>query len=360
MEKSYKVFIGGLPVRVDKDAICQFFSKFGTVLSCKLKKNQQTGRSLGFAYLTIKEKEAYDRLLEEEIEFHGRIIEIKPIWKKKELGDQLENEKKKKLFVSNLPEELTNTELIEYFSKFGQISNAYIIKDPDTKSNRHYGYVIFKRQPDFDHFFSYCGSHIIKEGKGEIHIEKCLSQHELKEKRNNKGQNRRPQPEATGRRNTGGEFKNSTPAYEVKTGNANQRIKESKDTRRKIGAAIKNGGSDASIFNPLKDAHECTSISLGLNRLNQNFIPIRSDRNEESPLTSGCSAVFTTMANKCKVKGEKPSALEFCSQHKVGLISSIALRHSLSLNENESNYFFKVSLKPWTPFRPRIDRRMAL
>ena len=150
MEKSYKVFIGGLPVRIEKEAICEFFSQFGTVLNCKLKKNQQTGRSLGFAYLTVKEQECYDRLLEETIVFHGRIIEIKPLWKKNELGDQLENEKKKKIFVSNLPHSLTNSELTSYFSRFGQLTNAYIIKDPDTGGFKDYGYVIYKRQTDSD------------------------------------------------------------------------------------------------------------------------------------------------------------------------------------------------------------------
>jgi RNA recognition motif-containing protein len=144
MDKSYKVFVGGLPVRVDRDAVAEFFAAYGTVLNCKLKKNQQTGRSLGFAYLTVKEKATYDRLLAETVVFQGRVIDVKPMWKKKELGDKLEEEKKKKIFVSNLPQDLTNPELMAYFSRFGQVLNAFIIKDPDTAGCKDYGYVIFK------------------------------------------------------------------------------------------------------------------------------------------------------------------------------------------------------------------------
>jgi RNA-binding protein Musashi len=144
MDKSYKVFVGGLPVRVDRDAVAEFFAAYGTVLNCKLKKNQQTGRSLGFAYLTVKEKATYDRLLAETVVFQGRVIDVKPMWKKKELGDKLEEEKKKKIFVSNLPQDLTNPELMAYFSRFGQVLNAFIIKDPDTEGYKDYGYVVFK------------------------------------------------------------------------------------------------------------------------------------------------------------------------------------------------------------------------
>lgn len=144
MDKSYKVFVGGLPVRVEREVIAEFFASYGTVLNCKLKKNQQTGRSLGFAYLTVKEKSTYDRLLSESVIFQGRVIDVKPMWKKKELGEKLEEEKKRKIFVSNLPTDLTNPELMAFFSKFGQVANAFIIKDPDTTGHKDYGYVIFR------------------------------------------------------------------------------------------------------------------------------------------------------------------------------------------------------------------------
>ena len=165
MDKSFKVFVGGLPVRVDREAIAEFFATYGTVLNCKLKKNQQTGRSLGFAYLTVKEKAAYDRLLSEPVIFQGRVIDVKPMWKKKELGDKLEEEKKKKIFVSNLPQDLTNSELMAYFSKFGQVANAFIIKDPDTLRNRNYGYVIFRDSRGFEKSIKKPSPTEVREGK---------------------------------------------------------------------------------------------------------------------------------------------------------------------------------------------------
>lgn len=173
MDKSFKVFVGGLPVRVDREAIAEFFATYGTVLNCKLKKNQQTGRSLGFAYLTVKEKAAYDRLLSEPVIFQGRVIDVKPMWKKKELGDKLEEEKKKKIFVSNLPQDLTNSELMAYFSKFGQVANAFIIKDPDTEGYKDYGYVVFKDLETIDRIINQAFNLVI--GGQPLSVERCTN-----------------------------------------------------------------------------------------------------------------------------------------------------------------------------------------
>lgn len=148
MDRSYKVFIGGLPVRADKDEIINFFSEYGTVLGCKMKKNQQTGRSLGFAYLTVKEQETYEYLLNNNIEFQGRMIDIKPRWTKKELANNIENQKLKKIFINNIPSECSNEDLQTYFSRFGRVSNSYVIRDAETQESKGYGYILFHNRSD--------------------------------------------------------------------------------------------------------------------------------------------------------------------------------------------------------------------
>lgn len=178
MDKHYKLFVGGLPVRTSKDTIVEFFAKYGTVLSCKLKLNPQTGRSLGFAYLNIQEKEACETLLNEPIEFQGRIIDIKPVWKKKELGDKLEQERKRKLFVSGFPIDFTNKELTDYFTKFGRVSNAFIIKDPDTSKNKNYGYVIFEEVSGLENALSQEAPLVVRESI-HLKLQKCLNPAEI-------------------------------------------------------------------------------------------------------------------------------------------------------------------------------------
>ena len=93
-----------------------------------------------------------------------------------------ENEKKKKIFVSNLPHSLTNSELTSYFSRFGQLTNAYIIKDPDTRCNKNYGYVIFKLQDDYNKVFNQTGKHLIRKCH-PINVEESMKNKEIKEKK---------------------------------------------------------------------------------------------------------------------------------------------------------------------------------
>lgn len=174
----YRLFVGGLPVRAQRDSIIEFFSKYGTVLSLKLKINQSTGRSLGFAYLNIREKQAYDQLLNQNIVFQGRVIEVKPQWNRKELTQKLEEEKNKKIFVSNLPADITNQELASYFEKFGEVKNAFVIKDPDTLRNKNYGYIIFMESETIEQAFLYRHSHFIRPGI-EVRLERCLNSSEI-------------------------------------------------------------------------------------------------------------------------------------------------------------------------------------
>lgn len=60
----------------------------------------------------------------------------------------------RKLFVGGLPSQATREDLLNYFSRYGEISNAYIIFDPKTKVSRRkhwvadlsdFGYVEFKQ-----------------------------------------------------------------------------------------------------------------------------------------------------------------------------------------------------------------------
>lgn len=47
------------------------------------------------------------------------------------------------MFVVNLNPKTTNESLLEFFSKFGKVSNAYIIKKPGSVESRGFGYVTF-------------------------------------------------------------------------------------------------------------------------------------------------------------------------------------------------------------------------
>ena len=55
---SNKIFVGNLPFSASADDIAQQFSAFGDVHSVNIRKDRETGKSRGFAFVTFKEDAA--------------------------------------------------------------------------------------------------------------------------------------------------------------------------------------------------------------------------------------------------------------------------------------------------------------
>ncbi len=152
MDGQNRIFVGGIPVRVEKKAIIEFFSQFGKIKYCKVKKNSKTGRSLGYAYLTFEDEATLRDLVDRQIEFCGRICECKQVFKKTELKEELAREKRRKLLVYDIDPNITNTDLKSYFESLTCISHAYVVKDPESMLNKGYGYVVFNTEEEVDNF----------------------------------------------------------------------------------------------------------------------------------------------------------------------------------------------------------------
>jgi len=53
------------------------------------------------------------------------------------------NKMPKKLFVANLDWSLTDSDLREAFSPYGEISDCFVVKDHETNKSRGFGFVTF-------------------------------------------------------------------------------------------------------------------------------------------------------------------------------------------------------------------------
>lgn len=73
-----------------------------------------------------------------------------------------EEEKRRKLFVGALPKNLPDSLLREYFSKFGELEKAYVVKDSKTGKTRGFGFVIYKNEESLEKAFE-CDPHIIND-----------------------------------------------------------------------------------------------------------------------------------------------------------------------------------------------------
>ncbi len=69
-----KLFVGGLPWRSTEEALAQYFSAAGTVVSAKIITDRMTGRSRGFGFVEMATPEDAAKAIEmfHDKEFEGR------------------------------------------------------------------------------------------------------------------------------------------------------------------------------------------------------------------------------------------------------------------------------------------------
>ncbi|AYU80632.1 RNA-binding protein, putative [Leishmania donovani] len=136
------LFVRKLASAVTEDDMRKLFEQYGTIMSFALMRDIHTGESLGTAfvrYSTHDEARAAMAALDGR-ELYGRPISIQ--WAKREhdstpCGDA--RRKIHKLFVRNIPLDVTARHLRQIFSKFGSISNVTLHSDTAPAATRDNG-----------------------------------------------------------------------------------------------------------------------------------------------------------------------------------------------------------------------------
>jgi RNA recognition motif-containing protein len=74
---SSKVFVGGLPQTVDKQALQEHFEQFGEVRDAVVMVDRTTGRSRGFGFVRFNSPDAVERVIASPQELDGQTVDVK-------------------------------------------------------------------------------------------------------------------------------------------------------------------------------------------------------------------------------------------------------------------------------------------
>ncbi|PHH51925.1 putative RNA-binding protein [Ceratocystis fimbriata CBS 114723] len=135
-----KMFIGGLNWETTDESLRDYFSQFGEVLECTVMRDNNTGRSRGFGFLTFKDAKTVNIVMVKEHFLDGKIIDPKRAIPRDE------QEKTSKIFVGGVSQETTDQEFREYFAQFGRVVDATLMMDKDTGRPRGFGFVTFESE----------------------------------------------------------------------------------------------------------------------------------------------------------------------------------------------------------------------
>lgn len=140
------LFVGGIPVIMTEETILHHFEQFCKVNRVRVMREKKTKESKGYAFVTLCSASDAVRMASKAHVIGGRKVDVQIASRKNEKKVWKEDQKKRKLFVTNLPDSIDGDGLVRFFRKFGEVRNAYIIYDFDTKKSKGYGYVEFQNQ----------------------------------------------------------------------------------------------------------------------------------------------------------------------------------------------------------------------
>lgn len=146
----YKLFIGGLTIETTEIQVEEHFSKFGFVFDILIIRNRATGVSKGYGFISCNNVKTYQRIVNTEHVINGRAIDCHDSFKKSDDPEKFKENANKKIFVGGISLETTDDDLHSYFSRFGVVRQAYVIKDPVSRRSKKFGFAIMKDQAAVD------------------------------------------------------------------------------------------------------------------------------------------------------------------------------------------------------------------
>lgn len=139
------IHVGCLPSNTTEQALWNYFSYFGLIINLQIEYRRKDFCS-GSASVTCGSEIVYQSILKYQgHEFLGRKIYCTRLLKGKELVEQTQAFRSKRVYLSNIPYNLSDKDLEFIFSGFGEVENAYRIVSFAGK-RMPFGYLTFKHQ----------------------------------------------------------------------------------------------------------------------------------------------------------------------------------------------------------------------
>mmetsp|Transcript_116752 Transcript_116752/g.325325 ORF Transcript_116752/g.325325 Transcript_116752/m.325325 type:complete len:506 (-) Transcript_116752:114-1631(-) len=138
-----KLFLGGLSPRTTSESIAEHFCTYGVLLDA-VAMREKDGRPRNFGFITYQDPRVADAVLAGRHVLDGHAIEVKaaappgeapPPKERRPTGPRTD-----KVFIGGLGE-ATQEDLVEYFSRYGAIIDAVVMRSRETGKSRGFGFV---------------------------------------------------------------------------------------------------------------------------------------------------------------------------------------------------------------------------
>uniref|UniRef100_A0A1B6GUB8 RRM domain-containing protein n=1 Tax=Cuerna arida TaxID=1464854 RepID=A0A1B6GUB8_9HEMI len=177
-----KLFLGGLSFSTTEETLRDHFSQWGEVVDCVVMKHPNSAQSRGFGFVTYSHSSMVDESQQHRPHrIDNRNIEPKRAIPRELIGEISSEANIRKLFVGGLRDDITEEDLREYFSQFGNLTDCLLAVDRETQKPRGFGFVEFEDYDPTDKIVL----QKVHEIKGKkINVKKAISKSEMQNKKN--------------------------------------------------------------------------------------------------------------------------------------------------------------------------------
>ncbi|KAL9401316.1 hypothetical protein Peur_005165 [Populus x canadensis] len=146
-----KLYFGNLPYNVDSAQLAGMIQEYGTPEMVEVLYHRETGRSRGFAFVTMSSIEDCETVIEnlDGSQYMGRILRVNFADKPKP-KEPLYPETEYKLFIGNLSWSVTSESLTQAFQEYGNVVGARVLYDGETGKSRGYGFVCYSTKEEME------------------------------------------------------------------------------------------------------------------------------------------------------------------------------------------------------------------
>uniref|UniRef100_A0A5K3EK81 Heterogeneous nuclear ribonucleoprotein A1 n=1 Tax=Mesocestoides corti TaxID=53468 RepID=A0A5K3EK81_MESCO len=175
-DQDKKLFVGGLHHSTTENQLREFYSQWGEITDVVVMKDQRTGKSRGFGFVTFAESSSVDAAQAARPHtIDGKTIDSKRAMPREETSPEV-HAAVKKIFVGALKKDVTDDDLSQYFSQFGTVTDASVVMSKDRNESRGFAFVTFDDTDAVDKVIL-SKPHSINENK--IDVRKALSKDEM-------------------------------------------------------------------------------------------------------------------------------------------------------------------------------------
>jgi len=175
---SFKVFVGGLSLKVTEPELKEYLEQFGQVKTCEIALHK-TNSSKGYAFACFVTEAGRDKAIGKQHYLKGKQFEIRMLLDSSQNTELLKEISKRKLFISNLRDFIKEKDLQDLFSSFGEIEEVLISRDPVTQLSKGFGFVVFKDEGCVRKVLESSSKKPIKIKNQEISIKEAIPKGEL-------------------------------------------------------------------------------------------------------------------------------------------------------------------------------------